>query len=427
MEEFLETTTFHGWRRVAGASKPRRFVWTVILTGMYVYLVYGIYEVCRDYMDPRNLKSVITFGSSGDYPNDSAVVPVHFPRLVLCAEKPGADLSRYKDVEIQFGDEIRPLPPLRMTYTRRRPEPFHSLEMCSTIDYRKIPKKIRIHWGELNASLRVMLSIGDSDARYPEVKETRVTRLVRRQGDQEQERPFFLEPNINLVIRITPIQVHQIHVGPDSPFSNSYPEHLEPSFPAYNIGHCVDLLYLQWLLETGNTACHDKYKIILDELKDSSGEWKGAEAYGCEMNYDGKEAFLDCGCSPDSWLDLVPNEEKWQDEVDKHCKKSYLNIYWQGSPWRIKPRKDGSTRVSFKFVTPQFIKTTQLPAMGWEDVSSKIGGFLGLLIGASLISFLELIEFVFTSLYRKISRSIIPVNDMSLEESDDDDDDDSEK
>ena len=122
--------------------------------------------------------------------------------------------------------------------------------------------------------------------------------------------------------------------------------------------------------------------MIMDHLHDSSGGWQSAESYGCKMTnppgIPGKVAYyLDCGCDPYSST-RAASGEKWQDMVDKYCKRSNINIWWVEND-KTRDGSDGKSKVSFKLATPQFIKSIQLPAMGWEDVLSQIGGFFGLL------------------------------------------------
>jgi len=416
MEEFLTYTTIHGLRGMARGSQICRVIWGAICSGIYAYLVWSIYKVCRNYMDPKNLKTMISFGSGpGDVTNGSAIDPARYPRLVLCAENPIADINKYNVAEVQYGEDyvkpdIRPFPPLRLTYARKRLKydwAFRSLEMCATFEFGKV---IHINWHGVEADLKAYMSVGDSEATEPVGEEPRITRSVRGLSERFA---CSLEPNKSLVIRMKTISVHEIYVGPGSTFCNSYPQHVRPYLPAYDIGHCVDLLYLQWLRESGKKTCYRKYKMILDELKDSKGGWKSAEAYGCRLKHSSRSRsalYLDCGCSPDSWTE-GPGEEKARNQalVDEHCKRSHMNIIWSESV-KTKNRTDGKSKVSFKFVSPQFIKTTQVPAMNWEDVLSQIGGFLGLLIGASMISFLELFEFVLISIGGRIRRRNKPVN-----------------
>merc|ERR1719193_947069 len=289
-------------------------------------------------MDPKNLKTMISFGSGpGDVTNGSAIDPARYPRLVLCAENPIADINKYNVAEVQYGEDyvkpdIRPFPPLRLTYARKRLKydwAFRSLEMCATFEFGKV---IRINWHGVKADLKAYMSVGDSEATEPVGTEPRITRSVRGLSERFV---CSLEPNKSLVIRMKTISVHEIYVGPGSTFCNSYPQHVRPYLPAYDIGHCVDLLYLQWLRESGKKTCYRKYKMILDELNDSKGGWKSAEAYGCRLKHSSRSRsalYLDCGCSPDSWTE-GPGEEKARNQalVDEHCKRSHMNIIWSES------------------------------------------------------------------------------------------------
>ena len=158
----------------------------------------------------------------------------------------------------EYGEEKeKPLPPLRLTYARHTLKydwAFRSLEFCATFEFAQV---IHIDWHGVDADLQALLSVGDSEAKEPVGKEARIMRSVK--GIREQT-PYSLKPYTWLKIKLKTIQVHEIYVGPDSTFCDAYPPHVRPYFPAYDMGHCVDLLYLQWLFDTGKMECYRKYK-----------------------------------------------------------------------------------------------------------------------------------------------------------------------
>ena len=55
----------------------------------------------------------------------------------------------------------------------------------------------------------------------------------------------------------------------------------------------------------------------------------------------------------------------------------------------------------------QIHKLTQLHALTISDLLAQIGGFLGLFIGASIISLFELVEFLSLSAIRRMERLVV--------------------
>ena len=97
MDAFIETTTIHGLPQMAGGGKMRRLVWCGICISAYVYLIQSIVIVCNEYVDPKNLKTVIRTDSVKILPNGSLIYPAFYPRVVLCVD-PTSNHSEYRKV-----------------------------------------------------------------------------------------------------------------------------------------------------------------------------------------------------------------------------------------------------------------------------------------------------------------------------------------
>ena len=60
------------------------------------------------------------------------------------------------------------------------------------------------------------------------------------------------------------------------------------------------------------------------------------------------------------------------------------------------------TTVALRPVMIKVVTSTQSPAMELTDLFSQIGGFLGLFVGASVVTMFEFFEFVSLTIYDKV-------------------------
>lgn len=85
----------------------------------------------------------------------------------------------------------------------------------------------------------------------------------------------------------------------------------------------------------------------------------------------------------------------------------YPNMYVKGLPLRNETLlKKYYVGLNVYYDTMRYSVTTQLPALKLEGLLSSFGGLMGLCLGASALSVLELLDFVCTSCMQCFSRSI---------------------
>ena len=116
---------------------------------------------------------------------------------------------------------------------------------------------------------------------------------------------------------------------------------------------------------------------------------------------------IDCGCEPSYWY--RNNQDKKgkinldvTKRVSGNCKEDPLMINYGAKVRKFPPTSVGQTKLLLVLARPPFWTTTQTHAMVFEDLLSQIGGFCGLLIGASFISVFELMEFIFMTILAKV-------------------------
>ena len=60
MESFLNSTTAHGLSRLTSAKGPRKMFWGCICLFAYVSAFYTFIALYKNYVDPNNLKTVLS-------------------------------------------------------------------------------------------------------------------------------------------------------------------------------------------------------------------------------------------------------------------------------------------------------------------------------------------------------------------------------
>ena len=154
---------------------------------------------------------------------------------------------------------------------------------------------------------------------------------------------------------------------------------------------------------------------ILEAVKGPKGDGKNIEEYGCKMKKEKRKPYfsIDCGCNPKKWTlyQISPQSketaknESLRNHIRKICKKSAVNIELE---FTIETAASESpynwTELNLKLSGLQIVTTTQSHAMDIADLFAQIGGFFGLLIGASVMSLLEVVEFIIQSCYNFLKR-----------------------
>ena len=125
---------------------------------------------------------------------------------------------------------------------------------------------------------------------------------------------------------------------------------------------------------------------------------------------------IDCGCTVTEMDKIVGTYQHWTNMVGQ-CKPSGLQIKYNPI---ISPVKHTNKTKKYDFTLLRLHKdivltrTKQSPAMTVVDLLSQIGGLLGLLVGASVITLFEVFEFTAASCFQRIKSlvfkdKVIPV------------------
>jgi hypothetical protein len=71
--------------------------------------------------------------------------------------------------------------------------------------------------------------------------------------------------------------------------------------------------------------------------------------------------------------------------------------------WTESPLKNSTLKFKIYFKELKFIRISQQPQMNISDLISGIGGILGLFLGLSFLSFVEILEFTYQIVYYTFS------------------------
>ena len=162
--------------------------------------------------------------------------------------------------------------------------------------------------------------------------------------------------------------------------------------------------------------CYTNYLKLFNELKDTMGSyrWLNISQYGCEWGEGRDAGKIKCGCTYKEILRILGNYEN-RTRTTEQCKPNGLQIRYRPEIRKIMPIGAGDKKHTIVRLYRDIVltKTTQSPSMTVVDLLSQIGGFLGLLVGASVITLFEVLELMTAGFCRRIdsfvtNRKVIP-------------------
>ena len=323
--------------------------------------------------------------------------------------------EKYRNIEIISRDptldelKFMNLTPFRPTYMPMESRPFTAFKnfgMCSTL-----PQGYRdtfIMWNGVDDGLVLRFSL---DGFMLEIRGPPGT------TDLFQLAPSNNQSNTYQRINILPSRINIFKFHGNG--SKHYPQQTTPFMDFHLQSHCIDLLFLKQMKDRGNITCHRKYVNILEYAKGKKSDWTEIGDYGCKWGNKKPFRAIDCGCKPTGWTwnnTLIKTSYEVRARVEKLCEPrpisaelviekstvgeknsgKYCTVFMYDKHTNIGP----CTHIVLRMNNMRVFTTTQLRAMGPVDFLSQIGGIMGLLVGASLITLMELFEFTFQSCFR---------------------------
>ena len=215
------------------------------------------------------------------------------------------------------------------------------------------------------------------------------------------DKAMVLTPNLSqILVHIEEIDIFKFYDGAESNFSKTYPSTISPFFNTYNYKHCVELVFLDIVSTAAEKSCYEKYFILFREPRDKlASKWSNISKIGCRWN----DNFIDCGCE---WS-FKHSETK--SHAERACKMSSLKVIYHmmtEEVYDVNERGEMVTKLLLKPKSIETVTTTQTHAMKTIDLLSHIGGFLGLLVGASIVTLFEFIEFAAGYIIQKANKVV---------------------
>lgn len=411
MEEFAQTSTIHGLPHVVGKQKMRRALWIGICTGIYCYLTFSVGNIFQDFFNPKNLKTVVNIDGITIHKNGTFEYPKHYPVLVACVRKddlkPNLDVSEFQKIKVLQPTEGLntkkwvPLPPMRLVYMddvengQQDLHAFNSLRICSVL-----PKKASYNsfkFNGVNTKLELRIAFG----------EERLIKALDKKGNLGFLSSFTFDSKDFLVasIELIGLKILEMYTGTGADYQASYPTGLKHYQKFYRKRHCYDIVFLNWLQEMNDTVCYERYKAVLEMIDGTRGNFSSIERSGCKWS----DGYIDCNCQPHLQKNWFIKKTNKTDELVASCKDGPLLVEFETTYKKLTGKEIHmeNNGVALRFgrgYKDRFlsVRMTQFHVMTWVDVLAQIGGFFGLLIGASVISFFELLEFTLKLFYQSL-------------------------
>ena len=210
-----------------------------------------------------------------------------------------------------------------------------------------------------------------------------------------------LYPNLShIYVHIEQIDIFKFYVGKASNFSVTYPDFISPYFDAYHFRHCLAFVFLDLVSKSPiKSPCYEKYSILFNEPRATlNSKWANISQQGCTWNED----YIDCGCE---W---TRKHDELRSRGEQACKMNGLKVKYDmatSKSYYVSGHEGQVTKLILKPKSIDTVTTTQTHAMNMIDLLSQIGGFLGLLVGASIVTLFEFFEFAVGCFIERIKLS----------------------
>ena len=329
--------------------------------------------------------------------------PDVFPKFLFCAVDPWSNLSRYENIEILYNTKtMRRLSPMRLTYFGANSAHFLSrvsLEkqygILSNLTFRMCSKahfpanSVKFIWNGVHGAFFVFFWFTDED---PFIN-----------GIMSNGRDIYLPVTAGVSmskIAFYQIEITRFYTGRDSLFTKSFPEPLSHLKRSYDRNLCA---YYILLRSSAECPCLENYVRFLESVFSGSNSSETLRQFRC--HWFGLER-ISCHCR-----EYMPFEEMDIDKIVKTyketigvCKANSLRIEYnvRADNMFTGANLTNQTWLLLDESTAQIVTYHQVHAMGVNDLLAQIGGFAGLLIGASIITVFEFVDVLSLMLIRRV-------------------------
>ena len=382
MESFLQSTSAHGLSYLISDSRHKKAFWMLVCLGSYIAMIWATVDLYRKFTDPTNLKQRTVVEEVNPLNADGTVmIPVVYPRYILCAQDPSSNLTRYEHIDVMYvtstsyADNVyRKLPPLELTYFEPMFEKdLGTFGMCSSLPTDALG--FLLTWGEVQGSFLLYFSL------WPKKEPFINRRMISNKMVHLEVSRRVREVRINF----SKMNIFEYYVGALSSHQDSFPHYIDP-MPArsYDQNLCMSLI----------SASSDPYEYCIDGYVASAmGQNFNFEKFNCSWLNGQAISYLFCQCSSANPRGVQNIEHN----AAHDCKSNALKLKYEFTNETIYqdlsaeefPPESVVSLADFKIQTTT-IKETH--AMDVGDLLSQIGGLLGLLVGASIMTLFEVFE-----------------------------------
>ena len=265
--------------------------------------------------------------------------------------------------------------------------------MCSKAHFPS--SSVKLSWNGIVGHVLIFFSFGDEEPFVNQVSSNGL-RIFN-----------YIFPDINYSIaRFKKIELLKYYIGHNPAFKESFPTFIKTTKKSYDRNFCAQWLFID-LVE--GYPCIEDYLNLLQAVHEDESTWLTLYRYGCWWSNDQR---IMCKCSESPPMSqLLFNRNDLYNERLAECKPNAMrieyNVRFENTLHVNATTESNITYLYMDEDSVQIHKLTQLHALTISDLLAQIGGFLGLFIGASIISLFELVEFLSLSAIRRMERLVV--------------------
>ncbi|GFO06538.1 acid-sensing ion channel 4 [Plakobranchus ocellatus] len=441
---YQESATIHG---ITMLSAPqlyhcRRLIWTVLVIGMAILLAWTLYKQVSQ-LNKRPIKTItesplyhelpfpaVTICNINQYVKDR--VPdnemiknvIYYKSEYAKLTKAHSRLSNMDNLTDVSGEEL-----LQMSlYAAPRLEEL--LVACAwsfhTYDCKDLFKPINTSYGQCfvfnkdknniqkttmsgpREGLRLMIDIQNKRSYYSQKIHAGIRVLVHQQDEEPfpKEKGWYIRPGVAVELALTRID-HKRLPHPYKAFSNSYCEDREANgyvnkltrYAHYSYANCQ----AQCLLDFLNTTCgcrgyHEPVSVLSAGNSALCSAKQHILCYSPALNMFSRSHLEACACVEECNTVSYSAELMYADFSSIFIEEmaSTHNLSYAGG------FRTSAIEVDIFYKTLHVDVIEQQPEVSLVTILATLGGEMGLFLGASLLSFAEILELLFLFVYRGV-------------------------
>jgi hypothetical protein len=360
----------------------------------YSGLVVIIICLTQNYLDPNNTITTLDVRPVGyaldpdsTSRSDFTIHQDIFPRPVFCQKTTAYET--FKEIKIYSGAEVskQQLVNDSVFPTLMKRDFLHGLGIDSyykaCLRVSVAHQEFQIHWGASKLPVYVFFQIGADWGQSLSAKRFKVTREHKK-----------------VELKLTNFERITFREG--THYATSYPPAIRDKIPFYDQGHCLDSCIDQEItMYSYCTRWHQTHSRIINMTLPLNGDLcigkRRNKNILCRLEDFAKNATKECG------NEAVNPDYPFVKKCRNLCKPSYVLDYFMLDVSNTTSFTSNDTHAVTTLILEvpdkKFTFIKELPQRTLQDLFSDIGGYLSLLVGASVITLCEFFEFIIKSVF----------------------------